>query len=322
MRTAQREVSVAGALGLLLLVLAIVAPSFFQPAPLLSLAAREAPTLIVTGGIALVIVARQIDISVGSQFALCSVCAGLLLAAHWPVVVVSMGCLVFGALLGLINGLLVSGLQLPSIVVTLATMVSWREALRWERQGQFVNLPPGVQWFGFSQTTGQLVILFVALLVFLVLALASQHLGAGRFVYAIGTNADAARLAGLRPRLITCALFSLLGVLCAIAAILNAVQSPQVDPKSGTGLELKTIAAAVIGGIAISGGRGKLWGAGLGVALLACISPTLIHAHVESYWERAIQGIIILLAVLADAAPGRTGLPALARDRLNRSQSK
>src|SRR5262249_51109706 len=80
------------------------------------------------------------------------------------------------------------------------------------------------------------------------------------------------------------------------------VQSPQVDPKSGTGLELKSIAAVVVGGIAISGGRGNLWGAALGFVLLACISPALTHLHFEPYWERAVQGAIILLAVMAERA--------------------
>jgi rhamnose transport system permease protein len=86
---------------------------------------------------------------------------------------------------------------------------------------------------------------------------------------------------------------------------MNVVQSPQVDPKSGTGLELKTIAAVVVGGVAISGGRGSLWGSFAGILLLACISPALIHLHIEAYWEKAIQGAIILLAVVADGVRTR-----------------
>ena len=85
-----------------------------------------------------------------------------------------------------------------------------------------------------------------------------------------------------------------------LAAMMNIVQSPQVDPKSGTGLELKAIAAAVVGGVAISGGRGNLWGVFVGLLLLACVNPALTYLHVEAYWEKAIQGAIILLAVVAD----------------------
>jgi rhamnose transport system permease protein len=295
-----RELSVAGALVVVLLALALFAPAFFQPQPLLSLLTREAPTLVVACGMALIIISRQIDISVGSQFAVCSVSAGLLAAQGWPLPVVFLAAVLCGATLGAFNGWLVAGLRLPSIVVTLATMVTWREALRWLRQGQFVNLPDGVQWLGLGQTAGQWTLILIALGFLVLLALATRHLAAGRFIYAVGTDAEAARLAGIRPQLTTFVAFVFMGALVGFAAMMNVVQSPQVDPKSGSGLELKVIAAAVVGGVAVSGGRGKLWGVFAGLLLLACISPALTHLHIEAYWEKAIQGAIILLAVVAD----------------------
>src|SRR5258708_26794438 len=173
-----RELSVAGALALVLVALALVAPAFFQPQPLLSLLTREAPTLVVACGMALVIISRQIDISVGSQFAVCSVCAGLLAASKLPLALVLPASVALGAVIGAINGALVAGLRLPSIVVTLATMVTWREALRWQQQGAFVNLPDGVQWFGLSQLAGQWTLIAVALVVLVTLALAAKHLAA------------------------------------------------------------------------------------------------------------------------------------------------
>ena len=118
-----REISVTVALGVVLLAIAVFAPGFFQPQPLLSLVTREAPTLVVACGMALVIISRQIDISVGSQFSVCSICAGLLAARGWPLGLVVPAAAGIGALLGAFNGLLVAGLRLPSIVVTLATMV-------------------------------------------------------------------------------------------------------------------------------------------------------------------------------------------------------
>ena len=295
-----RELSVAAALVIVLLGLAIFAPAFFQPQPLLSLLTREAPTLVVACGMALIIISRQIDISVGSQFAVCSVCAGLLAAKGWPMPLVFLTSVLFGAIMGAVNGWLVAGLRLPSIVVTLATMVTWREALRWQRQGEFVNLPDGLQWLGLSQVAGQWTLILAALVLLVLLALATKHLSAGRFVYAVGTDAEAARLAGIRPQLTTFSVFVFMGALVGLAAMMNVVQSPQVDPKSGSGLELKVIAAAVVGGVAVSGGRGKLWGVFVGLLLLACISPALTHLHIEAYWEKAIQGAIILLAVVAD----------------------
>ena len=245
-----RELSVLGALLAILLGLAIFAPAFYQPQPLLSLLTREAPTLVVACGMALVIVCRQIDISVGSIFSVCSVCAGLLAARGWPLLLVLPASVALGAVFGAFNGVLVAGLRLPSIVVTLATMVTLRQGLNLVRQGEFVNLPEGIQWF----------LVFVSI-----------------------------------------------GALTGLAAMMNLAQSPQVQPLTGNGLELKVIAAVVVGGVAISGGRGNLWGAFAGLLLLACISPALTHLRIEAYWEKAIQGTIILLAVVADGLRSRKG---------------
>lgn len=300
-----RELSVAGALGLMLLALAIFAPAFYQPQPLLSLATREAPVLVVACGMAIVILGRQIDISVGSQFAVCSVCAGLLAARGWPLVLVLPAAVALGATLGALNGLLVAGLGLPSIVVTLAMMVTLRQGLNLVRQGQFVDLPEGIQWFGLDQATGQWLLVTAALALLLALAVGLRHLAAGRFIYALGSDAEAARLAGLQPRLGTFLVFVLLGALTGLAAMMNVVQSPQVQPLSGTGLELEVIAAVVVGGVAISGGRGTLWGVFNGLLLLATIPPALTHLRIEAYWEKTIQGAIILLAVMADGLRAR-----------------
>ncbi len=300
-----RELSVVAALGAVLLGLAMFAPAFFQPQPLLSLVTREAPTLVVACGMALVIIARQIDISVGSQFSVCSVCAGLLAARGWPLVLVLPASALLGASLGAINGLLVAGLRLPSIVVTLATMVTLRQGLNLFRQGEFVNMPDKFQWLGLSQSGGQWTLVGAAFALLIVLGLAMRHVAAGRFVYAVGTDAEAARLAGIRPGRVTFLVFIFIGALTGLAAIMNIVQSPQVQPLSGAGLELKVIAAVVVGGVAISGGRGNLWGAFAGLLLLACVSPALTHLHIEAYWEKAIQGAIILLAVVADGVRSR-----------------
>jgi len=295
-----QEISVGVTLLVVLVALAIFAPGFYQPQPLLSLATREAPSLIMACGMALIIIGRQIDISVGSQFSVCSVCAALLVVHGWPLWAVVPAAAAIGGLMGAFNGAMVAWLRLPSIVVTLATMVTLRQGLNLVRQGEFVNLPDGVQWFGLSQAGGQWVIVLAALAVMVLFALVMRHLAVGRCVYAVGSDAEAARLAGIRPQRVTFFLFVLMGALAGVAATLNLVQSPQVQPAVGTGIEMKIIAAVVVGGVAISGGRGNLWGAFMGLMLLACVSPALIHLHVEAYWEKAIQGAIILLAVVAE----------------------
>ncbi|MBI1842417.1 MAG: ABC transporter permease [Verrucomicrobia bacterium] len=295
-----REWTVAGALAFLLLFLLGAAPGFYQSQPLLSLLTRESPTLVVACGMALVMICRHVDISVGSLFSVCGVVAGLLWSSRWPAPAVLLGAVTCGALGGAVNGALVAGLRLPSIVVTLATMVAWREGLRWLRQGQFVNLPDGAQWLGMSQWGGQTALIGLGLLVFLAILYVCARIAGGRYIYAVGSDAEAARLTGIPASRVTFLTFVLLGTLTGFAAWMGALQSPQVDPKAGAGLELKAIAACVVGGVAVSGGRGNLWGVLVGLLLLVCVNPALTHLRVEAHWEKAIQGSVILLAVLAD----------------------
>ncbi len=295
-----RELSVAAVLVALLLALAIFAPHFFAPQPLLSRLASQMPALVAAIGMTCVLLSRQIDISIGSQFGLCAVIAGLLAAAKLPLAVVIAGALGAGAAMGALNGALVAWLGLPSIVVTLATMVTWQETLRLWQQGRLLNLPAGVQWFGLSQSAGQLTLIAFTLALVTLAAWALRRVAAGRFIYAVGSDAEAARLAGIEPRRVTFGVFVLMGLLVGVAAVLNVVQSPQVQPTCGEGFELKVIAAVVVGGVAVTGGRGRLWGVVPGLLLLANVNPALTHFHVQAYWEKAIQGAVILLAVLAD----------------------
>jgi rhamnose transport system permease protein len=309
MKRYSREWSVAAAFGLLLLVLAVAGPGFFRARQLLSTLSAALPMLIVASGMGIVIISRHIDVSVGSQFAICSVLAGLLVREHWPLALAALTALAAGLSLGAFNGFFVAALGLPSIVVTLGVMVTWREALRWWRQGEFVrDLPSTFQWFGLDQIAGQVTIIAVSAGLFLLLAWALKGLSAGRFVYAAGSDAEAARLAGLRPRWITFWVFVLMGGLTAVAAVLSAVRFTDVDPNTGSGLEFSAIAAVVVGGVAISGGRGNLWGVLAGVLLLACIAPALVFFRWPAQWEKAFQGLIILAAVAADNWRSRSEL--------------
>ena len=300
-----RELTVAGALGLLMLSLAVFAPHFFQFQPFVSRLTSQMPALVAAIGIALIIISRQIDISIGAQFSMCAVIAGVTAASGLPLGVAILAALGAGAFMGALNGVLVAYLGLPSIVVTLATMVTWQEALRLWQQGRLLNLPSGIQWFGVSQPTGQAIVISLTFILLIAAAWAMKNLAAGRFIYATGSDAEAARLAGIDPKRTTFGVFVLMGILAGLAAVLNLVQSPQVQPNCGDGLELKTIAAAVVGGVAISGGRGTLWGVLLGMLLLANVNPALTHFHQPPYWEKAIQGLVILLAVVADGLRSR-----------------
>lgn len=301
-----RELSVAGAYAVLLLVLAVAAPHFYQPGNLRDVLVSRAPLLVAAVGMTLVILTRQIDISIGAQFCICGVVAGLLARQGLPMPVVVPLTLVAGAVLGSVNGGLVAGMGLPSIVVTLATFVIFRESLRWIQEGVFVrDLPADFQWLGATQSVGQGLVVIIALAIFLGFAWALGNLAAGRAVYATGSDAEAARLAGIRPRRVVFTVFATMGVLAGLAALLNDIQFPQVDPNGLPGLELQAIAAVVVGGVAISGGRGTLLGTLLGVALLGTIGPALDALHSKPQWEKAIQGLIILAAVASDGLQRR-----------------
>ncbi len=298
MRTFSREITVAVALLLMWMVLAFAAPNFFEWQPFVSRLASQMPALILAIGVALVIMTRQIDISIGYQFGMCAVVAGVTAASGLPLIVAVLAAMAAGLVMGALNGVLVAWLKLPSIVVTLATMVIWQETLRLWQKGRLISLPEGVQWFGLSQGTGQAVVIGFALLLLAGMAWGMRNLSIGRFIYATGSDEEAARLAGIRPSLVTFGVFIFMGLLAGLAAVLNLVQSPQVQPNGGEGLELKAIAAAVVGGVAITGGRGRLWGVLLGLLLLSNVNPALTHLHQPPYWEKAIQGLVILLAVV------------------------
>lgn len=301
-----RIAALGGTLVVVLVVLVAIKPEFFAASNVLSIAVGAAPLLVAALGATLVIVTGQIDVSIGAQFSLCAVCAGLLAGAGAPMPLVVLSTVVLGAALGLANGLLVGVMRLPAIVATLATMVIWRELLRWWREGEFVrDLPAGFQWFGLTQVGGQLAVLGAGLAVWGIVAGATRWTHPGRDVFLVGSNPEAARLLGLRPTRVIVGVFTASGVLAALGAVLASVRFADVDPSAGNGLELRAIAAAVVGGAAVSGGRASMVGTLLGVLLLSIIAPALVFLRVQPEWERVIQGLLILAAVGADVARKR-----------------
>jgi rhamnose transport system permease protein len=298
----RRELSVSVAILALLAVLAAAAPGFFAPSNLRDLLITNLPPLMVALAMTLVILTGEIDISVGSQFAICSVLAGVFAKAGLPML---LAC-VAGAAMGALNGALVAYIRIPSIVVTLATMVALRDGLRWITQGAWVqDLPAGFQWFGRSQAVSEWVTFGAAALLTAAISWALRNLAAGRAVYATGSDANATRLAGIDPARVVFWVFVLIGALTGCAALFNAVRFNQVPANAGLGLELQVIAAVIVGGTSISGGRGTILGTVLGVVLLGIIGPALTFLGISAYWERAIQGGIILTAVAVDALQGR-----------------
>jgi rhamnose transport system permease protein len=250
----------------------------------------------------LIILTGHIDISVGSTFALCSVVTGLCAAAGIPTILSGLVACLVGALCGMFNGVLVASLRIPSIVVTLATMVIIRDGLRWKTQGAWVEgLPDRFQWFGMTATLYALLCFFVVALLVLLSGFGLRYLNIGRTVFATGSNEAAARIAGINTSRVVRNVFTATGFLTGLAAVLNATRFNQIPSNSGIGLELKVIAAVAVGGAVITGGSASIAGTVLGVILLNCIGSALTYLGISAYWEKAIQGGIILIAVAVDA---------------------
>ena len=307
-----RELSVAASIVALSLVVAVRAPGYFGRENLLDMLLANIPVLIVAVGMTFVILTAQIDISVGSLFAVCGVAAGVLAKAGLPVPAVALAACLSGAALGALSGGLAAYWRVPSIVVTLSAMVALRDGLRWATDGAWIeDLPHGFQWLGFSQSSYPAVTFFIACVLTLAAVWVLRDWAVGRAIYATGSNEEAARLAGINTRLCIFSVFTLTGALTGFAALLNSVRFNQIPSNAGLGLEMKVIAAVVVGGTAIAGGEGGILGTVLGVILLGAIGPALTFLGINAYWEKALQGAIILAAIAADWARARFTLRAL-----------
>lgn len=301
MNSHKREIGVLLTIVALMAVLSLRTNGYFSHANLIDLFLENLPVMIIAIGMTLVILTGEIDISVGSAFAVSSVVTGVCATSGLPVSVSGLlGCLV-GALCGVLNGWLVAYVRIPSIVVTLATMVALRDGLRWKTQGSWVgDLPGRFQWFGLSQPQFTALAAASVSLLIAAAALGLRYLHAGRSITATGSNGEAARIAGINTRRVVFSVFTLTGFLTGLAAVFNSMRFNQIPSNSGLGLELKVIAAVAVGGATITGGYATIAGTVLGVTLLGCVGSALTFLGISAYWEKAIQGAIILIAVAID----------------------
>jgi len=303
MTFARRELALLGAIVLLFSLPLLGVDGFYRVSTFRNLIIDNLPLLLAAAGMTVVIIAGQIDISIGSNLVVSGVVAGLTASAGCSMPIVVLATLAAGSAFGAVNGLLVTRLGLPAIIATLATLVLGRNALIVTTGGDWIqNLPPTFQWFGLAQAVAQPVYILAGLAVFAAIGWGLKHLAAGRAVYAIGCDHEAARRLGLRPPLVVFGSFVFLGLMTGAAAVLNFTRYPTIETNAGLGFELKVIAAVVVGGTSITGGRGSLLGTLLGVILLGAIGTVFTFLHLNPAWEKAIQGAIILLAVVSETA--------------------
>jgi rhamnose transport system permease protein len=302
-RTYNREFGVAATIALLNLVLLFYARGYFSRENFADLFLANAPVLVTSLGMLLVILAGRIDISVGSMFAVCSVIAGMAAKEGMSSTGSGLAACLAGAMCGALNGGLTAYLRVPSIVATLATMIVLRDGLRWITQGSWVgDLPPGFQLLGLTQGEFTATVFGLVLVLLVMAAAGLRYLRAGRAIFATGSSEDAAVLVGIKTKRVVFSVFTLSGVLTGLAAAINAVRFHQIPSNAGLGLEMKVIAAVVVGGAAITGGSGTVLGTLLGVILLGSIGTSLTFLGISAYWEKSVQGAIILIAVAISLA--------------------
>ena len=256
-------------------------------------------------GQAVVIITRNVDLSVGSVMALTAYLTGRLFIdqPNLPVIAVFAACIAFGALLGLVNGVLVAYGKVPALVITLGTLYVYRGIMLTWAGSDRINagdMPSGFLSLG---TKSFLTIPVLTVLAFVVLVVVGYYLHTargGRELYAIGSDPDAAVLYGLPVRRRVLAAFALSGALAGFAGILYTARYGTVSSGVGTGIELQAVAAVVIGGVAIFGGSGTVWGAAIGAFLLITINRALPSIGIEDFWQRAVVGALILGAIVLD----------------------
>lgn len=259
----------------------------------------SAITAVPAAGMTLVILNGGIDVSIGSMLGLISATGGLMFAAGWSAALVVPVFLLTGLALGWINGLLVLAGRIPPVVATLGTLSVFRMGVFLMMGSSWITaIPPGLTRFFVSTHVGPLPVASVlALAVTGAMAVFLRYHREGRRLYAIGNNDEAARLVGIPVRRLRWATYMVLGVCVGLGALMQLGQTPIVQTTSGTGFELNVIAAVVLGGTELSGGRGGMLGTVLGTLVVALINDAIVLMHIQPFWSGVVLGFVILVAI-------------------------
>ncbi|QIZ97520.1 ABC transporter permease [Leifsonia sp. PS1209] len=302
-----REAGVFAALVLLFVLGTVLSPSFLQGGNLLSVGQQVSQIGIMAVGATFVIVNGEIDLSVGSIYALSAISTGMAIAAGvaWPLAIV-IGLLV-GVVAGLLNGLAVVLLGVPSFIVTLGSLSVFRGVALLISDGAPISLSasnPGVAEFnllGQGRLFGVIpmqLLFFIVIVALGVVLLSRSRLGFN--TYAVGGNKEAARLVGINVSGVKVAAFVLSGFTAAVAGVLGLSFLSYVQGVTGSGLELTVISAVIIGGAALFGGSGTMWGTVIGVVFIGVLQNILNINGISSFWQTVVTGLVIVAAVAAD----------------------
>jgi rhamnose transport system permease protein len=300
-----REVSLIGVLALLVLAVSIAEPRFLNAQNLRDILLNVSIVALLAVGQTIVVVTRNIDLSVGSVLGISAFLTGVLFADHgWPIALVFVAGMLFGALFGLANGVMVAWARVPSLVITLGTLYVIRGIdFAWAhgRQINAADMPKGFLNLSTHTILGFPVLPLFTIVAMVIVGVALGRSRMGRELYAIGSNPDAAVLAGIRVSRRVLGAFIASGAIAGLAGVLYASRYGTLDANAGNGMELQAVSAVVVGGVAIFGGSGTVYGAALGALLLATIRSALVILQINPFWEQAINGALLLLAIGLDA---------------------
>ena len=301
----QRELSLVAIMFVLGGLVSLSAPQFLTVANISQVASLAAIIAVAAVGEALVIITRNVDLSVEATIGLVaySVARVLELQALDAPTAIAMG-LGLGLLLGMINGAIVTTFRVPAIVATLGTLSAFRGVdylIAGSHQVPLAGLPAGFTDAARGDILGIPIFVLVAVTVVAIGSVILRSTRFGRQVYAVGSNPEAAAILGIPSRLVVFAAFSACGLLAGLAGVMWVMQFGTINGTSGTGIVLAVVAAVVVGGVNIFGGSGSLAGAALGALFLGFIANALILVGLSQFWLQAIYGVVILVAVSADA---------------------
>jgi rhamnose transport system permease protein len=301
-----REIAVFSVLVALILVTTVKSHGFlFSSTGWRDLLLTPSMLVILAIGQTVVIITRNVDLSVGSVLGLTAYLTGKLFVDHpgLPIVAVFLLGMLFGAALGLVNGLLVAWGKVPALVITLGTLYIYRGAfLTWAGSNRInaSDLPDAFLNLGTKQLLSIPVLTLIAAVVLVVVGYYLHTARSGRELYAIGSDPDAADLFGLKVGRRVLFAFVTSGALAGLAGVVYVARYGTVSSGAGYGIELQAVAAAVIGGVAIFGGSGTVWGAAIGGFLLVTINRALPILGISDFWQQAVVGALILTAVALD----------------------
>lgn len=315
-----REITLAAVMVVLAALVAVQAPNFLDPRNLQNIGKDASIIAICAVGEGLVILTKNIDLSVESTIGLVAFVVGEILRTyHLPVAEAWLLGIGLGLALGMVNGVIVAGFKVPSIVATLGTLSVFRGLDFLVANGTQINLvdlPPGYSNAATQNVFGIPVFVIVAIVIVVAVALLLKYTVLGRQVYAVGSNAAAATILGIRSRFTVFVAFSLCGLLAGIAGVLWGIDYGTIYATSASGLALQVIAATVVGGVSISGGSGTVVGAALGALFLGFINNALLVLLLPQEWLQVIYGAVILVAVATDAIVQRRARLARAKGRV------